>query len=320
MKRPDEEQLLQQLGLTKNEARIVFGAGINADMYVQITSAELWQRLWQLPAWSVVSSILSKKRLMTLKTVFSATDQEYWNLFIEPAIGKFLIKEKVPFWWVFLEASLFDLLAIPGIGRKKADALLQLRSDVTYQALIEQYLDDEPDMVQYIVVTPTFSDKEGELLDSLLMLHANNIPLEGEYIWVFATDIDTHVVDIINLCESGKLTVLYFALQEDASEDAINTVEKLIDRIYWTLPFTVRIYILWGKRLQYIPHRIEGGNFAYSLKGPKGEALGLTIFDVVPGAYLLDVLYDFPPIAAGGEPCTVTGFDILREDLFVTRP
>lgn len=324
MKRPDEVEVLQVLGLTQDEARILAGAGVYAEAFKTMTCHELWERLQEHRAWKIVFSIMTKKRLLHVKETFTNSDKAMWRVLLDTnkRVADLLIHQKIPFWWVVLEATHEDLLTIPGVAAKTAQQILSVQEELSIEDLFEAYMDDEPDILKHIVISPGIGPRDEHVLVEILRANADNLPLYGDqYIWFCGSDdVQDWVWAIRDQCDPDKVNILYIALPQDVSDKIIDMVEVIIDGIYWEVPFSIRTYLLRGSMmLQYLPHAKDGGQFAYSIKGASGEGLGLVMFDVPPGRHLLDTLYQFPPITLGGGQYTVIGFEVFSGTLFVTR-
>lgn len=323
MKRPDEVEVLQVLGLTQDEARILAGAGVYAEAFKTMACHELWQRLQEHRAWRTVRSITIKKRLLHVRETFTDSDKEIWRGLFDTnkRVADRLIHQKIPFWWVVLEATHEDLLTIPGVAAKTAQQILSVQEELSIEDLFEAYMRDVPDILKHIVISPGIGPRDEHALVEILTANADNLPLYGdEYIWFCGSDdVDDWVWAIRDQCDPRKVNILYIALPQDVSDEIIDTIEAMIDGIYLEVPFSIRTYILRGNILQYLPHRTEGGHFSYSIRSQSGVSLGLIVFDVPPGMDLLDTLYRFPSITLGSGEYTVTDFEVLRGVLYVTR-
>jgi len=112
---------LPHMQFTREEARILHGRGITAEVFQDISADELAERLATLRARRIADRLVSKRRLHDAQQSYTQEDYEAWKRFFDTRLANALIRARAPFDYVFNpNTSDGDIKAIPGLGKKSA--------------------------------------------------------------------------------------------------------------------------------------------------------------------------------------------------------
>lgn len=112
---------LPHMQFTREEARILHGRGLMAEVFQNISVDELEERLATLRVRRIAKRLVSKRRLHDAQQEYTEEDHEAWQEFFDTRLANALIRARVPLSYVFNEnVTDDDIRAIPGLGKKSA--------------------------------------------------------------------------------------------------------------------------------------------------------------------------------------------------------
>lgn len=248
MQRPDEVGQLMTLGLTQNQARVLFGLGVTREIYESMDFLDLWERLETLRSRQTAKAIFIHRRLMFLRKSYSDLDDEFWH-YVRPQIASRFMQERIPFWFMF-SATKTELLQIPGVGIQSVEHVLFIRNNQTQ--LLEEYTLQRPDYRNQLLVTPTIPWQDPELagpeLSEILLSHGNRLlaPFDTEFGWIPRTDsaaAEGVIWQILEAVLPACLNHIAIYLPDACTGDDIRFVEDLLLTLFADSPIPLQIEV-----------------------------------------------------------------------------
>ncbi len=110
---------LPELKLTRHEARVLHGRGIDAETFKTMSVEELAERLATLRSRKVAARLVSKRKLWDAQQKYTEEDANAWKGSFGTFVANAMQRARVPWWYVFRKTTTNDdLCAIPGIGKR----------------------------------------------------------------------------------------------------------------------------------------------------------------------------------------------------------
>lgn len=120
---------LPELKLTRHEARVLHGRGIDAETFKTMSVEELAERLATLRSRKTAKQLVSKKKLWDAQQRYSSEDAQKWKSNFGTFAANAMQRAKVPWWYVFRKTTTSDdLRAIPGVGKRTLQELINRRN------------------------------------------------------------------------------------------------------------------------------------------------------------------------------------------------
>lgn len=281
MKRPDEVELLKGIGLTPDQARVLFGLGVTREIYESMDLLDLWERLSNLKSRPMVREIFAHRRLMFLRASYCGLDDQFWQ-YVRPQVASRFTQELIPFWFVF-SATQTELLQIPGVGTQSVEHVLFMRNNQAQ--LLEEYTLQRPDYRNQLLVTPTITWQDPELagpeLSEILISHGNRMlaPFDTEFGWIPRTDYaaaEGVLWQILEAVLPACLNHIAIYLPETCTGDDLRFTEDLLLNLFADSPVPLQIEVFGNLKdsIRYSLPLPESLRFEL-IRMPHGHSIGI---------------------------------------------